>query len=220
MGATQHLPGPRPDRPAGSDQTARSDRAEGPTHERHRRAPAHHEASTEDNQPRTLPGSTVDTLFGEIAVRLDGQDRLTVEGEQIPTVVLERDPASETDPLIAIGTRDPAALTMSVGGTEAEITPAKGKLRRQTYRIDVEHDGAHYQLEPDSVPSSRLTRDGTHLGDFSSDGDETVIAEWRESAEVHPADAAVGYAPVWMMLVDYYGLMCRSSLCENHRTRP
>ncbi|MEU8887081.1 hypothetical protein [Streptomyces sp. NPDC048442] len=165
-----------------------------------------------DEEPRTPPGPTVDTLFGEIAVRLDGQDRLTVEGEQIPAVVLERDPESETDPLIAIGTRDPAALTLWIDGAEAKVTPAKGKLRRQTYRIDVEYDGAHYRLEPDSVPSSRLTRDGTHLGDFSSDGDETVIAEWQEDAEVRPADASVGYAlasafgtggqPMWMMLVD------------------
>ncbi|MGW7415645.1 hypothetical protein [Streptomyces sp. NPDC054863] len=178
--------------------------------------PADHEAGARAasgaDEPRTPPGPTVDTLFGEIAVRLDGQDRLTVEGEQIPAVVLERDPASETDPLIAIGTRDPAALTMYIDGTEAKVTPAKGKLRRQTYRIDVEHDGVHYRLEPASVPSSKLTRDGTYLGDFSSDGDETVIAEWREDAEVRPADASVGYAlasafgtggqPVWMMLVD------------------
>ncbi|MFF0745198.1 hypothetical protein ACFYVL_32845 [Streptomyces sp. NPDC004111] len=169
-------------------------------------------AGTGDDEPGTPPGPTVDTLFGEIAVRLEDQDRLTVEGDGIPTVVLERDPESESDPLIAIGTRDPAALTMTVDGTDAVITPAKGKFRRQTYRIDVVHDGAHYRLEPDSVPSSRLTRDGVHLGDFSSDGDETVIAEWREDAEVRPADASVGYAlasafgtggqPLWMMLVD------------------
>ncbi|CAM5607968.1 hypothetical protein [Streptomyces avidinii] len=78
--------------------------------------------------------------------------------------------------------------------------------------MDVEYDGAVYRLVPDSVPSSRLTRDGTHLGDFSSDGDETVIAEWREDRELRPADAAIGYAlaaafgtgaqPMWMMIVD------------------
>ncbi|MFJ4863552.1 hypothetical protein [Streptomyces sp. NPDC088748] len=78
--------------------------------------------------------------------------------------------------------------------------------------MDVEYDGASYRLVPDSVPSSRLTRDGTHLGDFSSDGDETVIAEWREDLELRPADAAIGYAlaaafgtgaqPMWMMIVD------------------
>jgi hypothetical protein len=161
---------------------------------------------------RTPSGPVEDTLFGTITVRLDGQDRVTVEGERVPAVVLERDPASEADPLIAIGTRDPDALTLSVDGTAARITPAKGKLRRRTYRIDVEYEGVHYRLEPDSVPSSRLTRDGVHLGDFSSEGDETVIAEWREDAGVRPADAAVGYAlasafgtggqPMWMMLVD------------------
>ncbi|MFI0978246.1 hypothetical protein ACH4SP_14780 [Streptomyces sp. NPDC021093] len=169
-------------------------------------------ASTGDNEPRTPPGPTVDTLFGEITIRLDGQDRLTVDGEQIPTVVLERDPATEPDPLIAIGTRDPAALTLTVDGAPARITPGKGKLRRQTYRVDVEHADAHYRFQPDSVPSSRLTRDGIRLGDFSSDGDETVIAEWQADATPTATDAALGYTlaaafgtggqPMWMMIVD------------------
>lgn len=65
---------------------------------------------------------------------------------------------------------------------------------------------------PNSIPSSRLTRDGKHIGDFSSDGDRRVLAEWRSGAAVEPADAAIGYAlaaafgtggqPMWMMLVD------------------
>ena len=153
-----------------------------------------------------------DTLFGEITVTLDGQHRITVAGEQIPTVVLTRDPASEPDPLTAIGTRDPAALTLTVDGTPARITPGKGKLRRQTYRVDVHHAHTHYRLQPDSVPSSRLTRNGTRLGDFSSDGDETVIAEWQADATPTATDAALGYTlaaafgtggqPMWMMLVD------------------
>ncbi|MFI7357856.1 hypothetical protein ACIBTP_28530 [Streptomyces avidinii] len=153
-----------------------------------------------------------DTHFGAITVRLSGQDRLEVDGEAIPRVTLERDPAAEADPQIAIGTRDPAHLTLRVDGAEVGLLPAKGRLTRHSYRVDVEYDGASYRLVPDSVPSSRLTRDGTHLGDFSCDGDETVIAEWREDRELRPADAAIGYAlaaafgtgaqPMWMMIAD------------------
>ncbi|MFF4389246.1 MULTISPECIES: hypothetical protein [unclassified Streptomyces] len=153
-----------------------------------------------------------DVLFGAITVRQDGQDRLEVDGEAIPRVSLERDPAAGADPQIAIGTREPAHLTMRVDGTVVVLLPAKGRLSRHSYRVDVTYDGAEYRLVPDSVPSSRLTRDGVHLGDFSSDGDETVIAEWREDREVRPADAAIGYAlasafgtgaqPLWMMVVD------------------
>ncbi|MFH8891916.1 hypothetical protein ACWGHM_27065 [Streptomyces sp. NPDC054904] len=153
-----------------------------------------------------------DTLFGGVTVRQDGQDRIEVGGEGIPLAVLERSPTTEVDPQIAIGTRDPALLTLSIDGREAGLMPAKGGLSRRSYRVDVTYDGSVYRLVPDSVPSSRLTRDGTHLGDFSCDGDEMVIAEWREGAEVRPVDASIGYAlasafgtgaqPMWMMIVD------------------
>ncbi|NUK00555.1 hypothetical protein [Streptomyces lunaelactis] len=153
-----------------------------------------------------------DTRFGEITVRQDCQDRLEVEGEGIPRVTLERDPESEVDPQTAIGTRDPAHLTMRIDGREVELKPAKGGLRRRSYRVDVEYEGVGYRLVPDSVPSSRLTRDGVHIGDFSSDGDEMVIAEWKEGAEIRPVDASIGYAlssafgtggqPMWMMIAD------------------
>lgn len=154
---------------------------------------------------------TQDTLFGEMHVRIEGQERVTVSGAGVPTTVLERDPASEADPQIAIGTRNAAHLTLTVDGVRVPLRPARGRLRRRTYRVETEYDGARYVLVPDSVPSSRLTRDGTHLGDFSSDGDETVIAEWA-GATARPVDASIGYAlaaafgtggqPAWMMLAD------------------
>ncbi|MEU8776225.1 hypothetical protein [Streptomyces sp. NPDC048606] len=158
------------------------------------------------------PTPIEDTRFGAITVRQDGQEFLLVEGEQIPRVTLERDPASEVDPQTAIGTRDPAFLTLRVDGERVALKPAKGSLSRRSYRVDVAYGGADYRLVPDSVPSSRLTRDGVHLGDFSSDGDELVLAEWQEGVELRPADAAIGYAlasafgtggqPMWMMIVD------------------
>ncbi|MFK0258328.1 hypothetical protein [Streptomyces sp. NPDC090445] len=158
------------------------------------------------------PTPIEDTRFGGITVHQDGQDRLEVDGEGIPRVVLERDPASEADAQIAIGTRDPAFLTLRIDGREAELKPAKGGLSRHSYRVDVEFEGVGYRLVPDSIPSSRLTRDGVHIGDFSSDGDEVVLAEWQEDVEVRPLDASIGYAlasafgtgaqPMWMMIVD------------------
>ncbi|MCX5195979.1 hypothetical protein OOK31_19125 [Streptomyces sp. NBC_00249] len=175
------------------------------------RNPAPADGTPEPAEDRT-PVPIEDTRFGAVTVHQEGQDRLEVVGEGIPRVTLERDPAAEVDPQIAIGTRDPAFLTLRVDGREAVLKPAKGALSRRSYRVDVEYDGVSYRLVPDSVPSSRLTRDGLHLGDFSSDGDELVIAEWREDADLRPADAAIGYAlasafgtggqPMWMMIVD------------------
>ncbi|MCX4692458.1 hypothetical protein [Streptomyces sp. NBC_01408] len=162
------------------------------------------------NDPDRTP--VEDTRFGGITVRQEGQDRIEVHGERIPRVILERDPASEVDPRTAIGTRDADRLTMRIDGRQARLEPAKGALTRHSYRVDVEYGGARYRLVPDSVPSSRLTRDGVHLGDFSCDGDEMVLAEWTEGAEVEPVDASIGYAlasafgtggqPLWMMLAD------------------
>ncbi|MGW7456904.1 hypothetical protein [Streptomyces sp. NPDC054797] len=153
-----------------------------------------------------------DTHFGGITVRQDGHARLEVSGEAIPHVVLERGPVAPVEPHTAIGTRDPAHLTLRIDGARADVRPAKGRLSRRSYRVDVEYGGVRYRLVPDSVPSSRLTRDGVHIGDFSCDGDETVVAEWKEGSRIQPADAAIGYAlasafgtggqPLWMMLVD------------------
>ncbi|MEV5851844.1 hypothetical protein [Streptomyces anulatus] len=161
-----------------------------------------------------VPAAVEDDHHGDILVELTGEngEMLVVSGERIPRVVLTRAPGAEVDDHIVIGTRDPRHLTLTVDGREATITPGKGKLRRRSYRVDVRCAGTSYRLVPDSIPSSRLTRDGKHIGDFSSDGDRRVLAEWRSGAAVEPADAAIGYAlaaafgtggqPMWMMLVD------------------
>ncbi|MFI1227323.1 MULTISPECIES: hypothetical protein [unclassified Streptomyces] len=161
-----------------------------------------------------LPAAVEDDHHGDILVELVGEhgEILVVSGEGIPRVTLTRAPGAAIDDHIAIGTRDPHRLTLTVDGRDATIAPGKGKLRRRSYRVDVRCAGTSYRLVPDSIPSSRLTRDGTHLGDFSSDGDRRVIAEWRADAAVEPTDAAIGYAlaaafgtggqPMWMMAVD------------------
>ncbi|MEE1737173.1 hypothetical protein PUR49_11785 [Streptomyces sp. BE147] len=158
--------------------------------------------------------ATDDDRYGEISVELEGEHggTLVVSGENIPRITLTRAPGAEVDDHIVIGTRDPAHLTLTVDGHDATVLPAKGRLSRRSYRVDVTHAGTSYRLVPDSIPSSRLTRDGKHLGDFSSDGDRRVIAEWRAGAPIEPLDAAIGYAlsaafgtggqPMWMMAVD------------------
>ncbi|MEU1281081.1 hypothetical protein [Streptomyces sp. NPDC005805] len=135
-----------------------------------------------------------------------------VEGDAVPRVEITRAPESEQDEHIPIGTRAPEHLTLTVDGAEAALRPAKGRLSRRSYRVDATYDGAAYRLRPDSVPDSRLTRDGVRLGALTSTGDGRVDAEWRPEAKVRPVDAAVGYAlaaafgtgaqPMWTMVVE------------------
>lgn len=162
--------------------------------------------------PTPAPFTSEDSLFGAITVSLDGQERVSVSGERIPTVQLTRDPACEPDPQIAIGTRNAAHLTLTVDGVPVPLRLGKGKFLRGSYRVETTHEDAVYVLVPDSIPSSRLTRDGKHLGDFSCDGDQIVLAQWRDGATTRPADAAIGYTlaaafgtgghPTWMLLVE------------------
>ncbi|MEI5036196.1 hypothetical protein RB201_36705 [Streptomyces sp. S1A(2023)] len=166
------------------------------------------------NDTTPIPAAVEDDHHGEILVELAGKqsEMLVVSGERIPRVVLTRAPGTEVDDHIAIGTRDPRRLTLTVDGQEATIKPGKGRIRRRSYRVDVRCAGTSYRLVPDSIPSSRLTRNGRRLGDFSSGGDRRVLAEWRPGAAVEPRDAAIGYAlaaafgtggqPMWMMAVE------------------
>ncbi|WP_308402687.1 hypothetical protein [Streptomyces sp. AC550_RSS872] len=151
--------------------------------------------------------------FGTITVRLDMKaGEVTVEGESVPRIELLRAEGTEADDHIPIGTRDASLLTLTVDGEEAVLDPAKGRLTRRSYRVDVRHADHTWRLVPDSIPGSRLLRDEEHIGDFSSDGDGRVIAEWREDAEPEALDTAIGHAlaaafgtgaqPMWMLAVE------------------
>ncbi|KUN94159.1 hypothetical protein AQJ67_37535 [Streptomyces caeruleatus] len=149
-----------------------------------------------------------------MTVRLDMEvGEVTVEGESVPRIGLVRAKETEAaDEHIPIGTRDARLLTLTVDGEEAVIDPAKGRLTRRSYRVDVRHADHTWRLVPDSIPGSRLLRDDEHIGDFSSDGDGRVLAEWREDAEPGALDAALGYAlaaafgtgaqPMWILTVE------------------
>lgn len=135
-----------------------------------------------------------DDLFGELSVWLDSEKgELAIEGRAVPEIVLRRVAGTRTEEHIPIGTRKRGRLTLDVDGQEAVVRPAKGRLTRRSYRVDVRHAGHTYRLVPDSVAGSRLLKDRKHIGDFTSEGDGHVLAEWKEGARVEATDAALGY---------------------------
>ncbi|MEV4925559.1 hypothetical protein [Streptomyces roseoverticillatus] len=172
------------------------------------------EGNAEDSFDEEAPtGPVQDDRFGDITVLLNDEEGwVEVLGDAIPPAAVDRAPGAETENHVPIGTRNGDHLTMTVDGEPVALVPAKGKLSRRSYAVDVTREGVVYRLVPDSIAGSRLLKDGQHLGDFSSDGDGRVLAEWKEGAEVSPADASVGYAlaaafgtggqPMWMMAIE------------------
>ncbi|MFI7351533.1 hypothetical protein ACIBSR_35395 [Streptomyces sp. NPDC049936] len=161
---------------------------------------------------------TEDARFGALTVRLDtGLGEVTVEGDALPRVELRRAQGTETDEHTPVGTRDGRRLTLTVDGEEAVVSPAKGRLTRRSFAVDVRYAGRTWRLVPDSALGSRLTRDEEHLGDFSGDGEGRghVRAEWREDAACEALDASLGYAlatafgtgaeSMWSLAVDAAG---------------
>ncbi|MFJ8535620.1 hypothetical protein [Streptomyces sp. NPDC093591] len=161
-----------------------------------------------------------DSLFGPLTVRLDTErGEVVVGGEALPRIVLSRAAGTETDDHIPVGTRDGGRLTLTVDGEEASVRPAKGRLTRRSFRVDVRHAGHVWRLVPDSLPGSEFLRDGRRLGNFCSEGDGAVTAEWRPESGPDTApdatDAALGYAlaaafgtgaqPMWMLVGDAIG---------------
>ncbi|QGV79433.1 hypothetical protein [Streptomyces ficellus] len=137
---------------------------------------------------------------------------LDVTGPGLPHVRLVRAAGTEADPHIPIGTRDPALLTLTVDGRPVPLRPAKGRLSRRSYRVDVRLDGTRYRLVPCSYGDSRLLRDGRRIGELESSGDGRVSADWHDDTEPRPLDVAIGTAlaaafgtgaqPLWEATLD------------------
>ena len=171
---------------------------------------------SQDTQEQPVRESVAeDERFGAVTVRLDtGRGEVVVEGGALPRVELRRE-GPEEDGHIPVGTRDGDRLALTVDGEGAVVDPSKGRLTRRSFAVDVRYTGQAWRLVPDSVAGSRLLRGREHVGDFVSQGDGRVLAEWREGAEPDALDAALGYAlaaafgtgaqPMWMLAVDAIG---------------
>ena len=128
-----------------------------------------------------------------VQIDLDGPaGTLRVSGHGLPTVELVRAPGTRPDTHTPIGTREPALLALTVDGEPATIHPARGRLLRHSYRVDVRTDGVHYRLVPCGYDYSRFTRDGRRLGTFLCSGNGKVIDKWDGSPT--PRDRALGTA--------------------------
>ncbi|WP_055602967.1 hypothetical protein [Streptomyces aureus] len=130
-----------------------------------------------------------------VQIDLDGPaGTLRVSGHGLPTVELLRAPGTRPDTHTPIGTRKPALLALTVGGEPAVVRPARARLLRRSYRVDVRVDGVRYRLVPCSHVDSRLTRNGKALGTLESAGDGRVDADWDQAVTPTPLDHAVGTA--------------------------
>ncbi|GEB61827.1 hypothetical protein [Streptomyces gardneri] len=149
-----------------------------------------------------------------VQIDLDGPaGTLRVSGHGLPTVELVRAPGTAPDAHTPIGTRKPALLALSVDGEAAVIRPARGRLLRRSYRVDVRVEGVRYRLAPCGYVDSRFTRDRRRIGTLTSSGDGRVIDEW--DGDPTPHDLALGTAlaaafgtgasPWWETLADVVG---------------
>ncbi|MEU5215036.1 hypothetical protein AB0G79_02405 [Streptomyces sp. NPDC020807] len=129
-----------------------------------------------------------------VQVDLDGPGgTLRVSGYGLPVVELLRAPGTRPDSHTPIGTRKAAQLALSIDGEPAEIEPARGRMLRHSYRVDVlTSDGVEYRLVPCGHDYSRLTRDGRRLGRLLCSGDGRVIDRWDTAPT--PRDRALGTA--------------------------
>ncbi|GAA3047446.1 hypothetical protein GCM10010464_09560 [Pseudonocardia yunnanensis] len=152
----------------------------------------------------------VDDVFGRVTIAVDvGGGLVTVQGESLPEVTVERRSGVPLLGYIPIGTRDPAALTLRVAGTRQELNPAKAGLSRRSYRVRARIDSVDLLLTPNSPTTARLVRGRSYkpereLGVYERLDDGSVAARWHQDVAVlgvvapaarpEPAEAAVGYA--------------------------
>ncbi|MBB5121399.1 hypothetical protein AF335_13670 [Streptomyces eurocidicus] len=137
-----------------------------------------------------------DPVFGRITVSLDsGGGLLDVSGPAIPHVTLRRAPGRRTHEHVPIGSRDAAALTLTVDGAEVPLALGRGRITRRSYAVTVRAADGRYRLVPSSDADSRLSRNGSRLGGLTARHSGIVEpARWRRRAKVMPVDAALGYA--------------------------
>ena len=127
-------------------------------------------------------------------VRVDVTDGVVTAVAEGVTAVISRSATVEVVKHVPIGTREAEELSMTVDGRPATLTPGPGGLTRGSYKVTAVHDGVTYVLKPGSSTASRLTRDGTELGELSRGESAAVKAWWKEQATVTATDAVIGHA--------------------------
>ncbi len=153
---------------------------------------------------------STDLLFGAVTVAVDvAAGLVSVQGERIPTTIVERTAEVPLQAYVPIGTRDPGALRLTVGGAREWLRPSRGRLSRRSYRVRARLGSADLLFTPRSPTESRLVRGTSYRGDnelggFARMTGGAVAVEWsREvsalgatvaAAEPSPGEAAVGYA--------------------------
>jgi hypothetical protein len=141
---------------------------------------------------------TDDEIRFEVSVEV-AEGRVAVvarAGATESRATIERSAEADIQSYIPIGTRDAAQLTMRLEDAPIALTPGPGRYRRGSYKVEARHAGCHYLLEPASEVSSRLSRDGVALCEFTRTGDGVIRVWWERGPMVGPVDAALGYALV------------------------
>ncbi|GAA0616046.1 hypothetical protein GCM10010174_37530 [Kutzneria viridogrisea] len=128
-----------------------------------------------------------DERFGRVHVTGDG-GRITVSGEQVPGCEVTRTSPEPARADVPIGTREGAELTAALSGRPGTLTPGPGRLTRGSYRVDAEFDGDQYRLPPVTATASRLSVNGTAVGELDT---QPLHATWQDA--VRAEHAAVGY---------------------------
>ncbi|MEV4925576.1 hypothetical protein AB0L03_22560 [Streptomyces roseoverticillatus] len=142
-----------------------------------------------------IAATVEDPAFGPVRIRVDGDEGVAeITGQGLPQAVLRRALKTVPRASVPIGTRDAAALTLTVGGTHAGLSLGKGRFTRRSYAVEAAYEGHAYRLVPRGETFSRLSLDGTVLGDFTSPGHgRPGRATWKPRAKALPQDAAIGY---------------------------
>lgn len=150
----------------------------------------------------------IDVLFGCVLVEV-GSGRVEVTGDELPPVVLVRAPGATVRADIPIGTRDAAALALTVDDEPVELRPSRGGLTRRSYRVAVRRGTDDLLFTPSSPTTARLVRGSRYRGDnevgtFERADGSLLTAQWSEDISALgvrvaglaplPWEAAVGYA--------------------------
>ncbi|GAA2668717.1 hypothetical protein [Actinoplanes palleronii] len=129
----------------------------------------------------------IEQTDGRVVIRVLASGSTTV-------AVVERVRDPKLHPHIPIGTRERQHLRMMLDDIPVHLDPGPGRYSRHSYRVVVEHEGHSYVYRPKTPDTSRLTRDGWRLGDFTITAKGELDADWHEEAAPEPVDVAIGYA--------------------------